>query len=184
MTAVDLARELLINFGGLKNLLAANYSTFCQQPGLGIAKYAQVQAALELSKRHLLSSIQESDAIQSPKDIQHYIASQLEHHPHEVFACLFLNSQYRIIQFEELFHGTIHSAAVYPRVVVKRALENNAASVILAHNHPSGKIEPSRVDRLLTKSLTETLHTVDIEVIDHIIVGKGKIFSFAERGLL
>jgi DNA repair protein RadC len=183
-TAVDLARRLLKEFGGLRRLLAAEQKRFCDGKGLGLAKYAQLQAVLEMSRRHLQEQMRQSDALTSPAATRRYLQSKLRHHPYEVFACLFLDNRHRVICFEELFRGTIDGASVYPREVVKRALEHNAAALILAHNHPSGVAEPSQADRQITVHLKQSLALVDIRVIDHIVVGEGEPVSLAELGLM
>lgn len=183
LTAVDLARELLTSFGSLKQLLAASETEFCRQHGLGRAKYAQLQAVLEMARRHLLENLQRGDALASPQDTQRYLSSQLQGCTQEVFACLFLDNRNRVISFDKMFYGTIDGASVYPREVVKLALKKNAAAVIFAHNHPSGIAEPSSADEHITRKLKEALTLVDIRVLDHIIVGD-TVVSFAERGLI
>jgi DNA repair protein RadC len=183
VTAVDLSRQLLDNFGGLKPLLQANLAEFCQQKGLGSAKYAQLQAVLEMAKRHLLEQLSRGDALCSPAETRQYLSAQLEHYPHEVFACLFLDNRNRVIAFEKMFFGTIDGASVYPREVVRLALKKNAAAVIFAHNHPSGVAEPSQADEQITQRLKQALALVDIRVLDHFVVGD-EVISFAERGLL
>ena len=182
-TAVDLARKLLDNFGGLKPLLQASQTDFCQHKGLGDAKFAQLQAVLEMAKRHLLEQLSRGDALCSPLQTRQYLASQLGSFPHEVFACLFLDNRNRVITFEKMFYGTIDGASVYPREVVRMALKRNAAAVIFAHNHPSGVAEPSQADEQITQRLKQALALVDIRVLDHFIVGD-EVVSFAERGLL
>ena len=181
-SAVDLARELLSDFGNLRSLLTADLNTFCQSHGLGSAKFAQLQAVLEMAKRHLAQELERGDALTSPQLTQRYLLSQLRDRSHEVFACLFLDNQHRVIRYQELFHGTLDGAAVYPREVVKQALSVGAAAVILAHNHPSGVAEPSRSDRAITDRLSEALGLMDIRVLDHLVVGDGYCVSFAERG--
>lgn len=181
-TAVDLARSLLEAHGGLRPLLEASREQFCAQPGLGSAKYAQLQAVLEMSRRHLLQTLSRGEALTDPQATRRFLAAQLRHLPHEVFACLFLDNRNRIIRFLELFRGTIDGASVYPREVVRLALEHGAAAVIFAHNHPSGVAEPSQSDRALTTRLQEALALVDIRVLDHFVVGDGEAVSFAERG--
>ncbi len=183
-TAVDLARELLAEFGSLRALLGANRQRFCQARGLGLAKYAQLQAVLEMSRRHLGETLRRGEALTSPAQSRAYIQACLRDFEHEVFACLFLDNRHRMLAFEELFRGTINGASVHPREVVKRALACNAAAVILAHNHPSGISEPSQADRQITHRLREALDLVDVRVLDHFIVGDGAAFSFAEQGLL
>jgi DNA repair protein RadC len=182
-TAVDLARELLAGFGGLKHLLSASETEFCQQHGLGRAKYAQLQAVLEMARRHLMESLQRGDALCSPQQTRHYLSAQLQGCAQEVFACLFLDNRNRVISFDKMFYGTIDGASVYPREVVKLALKKNAAAVIFAHNHPSGIAEPSGADEHITRKLKEALALVDIRVLDHLIIGD-TVVSFAERGLL
>ncbi|KAB7627373.1 RadC family protein [Alkalilimnicola sp. S0819] len=184
LSAVGLARELLQRFGGLRALLEADLTEFCRERGLGPAKYTQLQAVLEMGRRHLWAKLQRGEALGSPADTRAYLTAKLRHHPHEVFACLFLDNRHRVLAFEELFRGTIDAASVYPREVVKRALALNAAALILAHNHPSGVAEPSRADELLTRRLGEALGLVDIRLLDHFVVGDGEAVSFAERGLL
>lgn len=183
MTAVDLARELLSSFDGLKNLLASSETDFCKHRGLGRAKYAQLQAVLEIARRHLMENLQRGDALCSPQETRRYLSAQLQGYAHEVFACLFLDNRNRVISFDKMFTGTIDGASVYPREVVKLALKKNAAAVIFAHNHPSGVAEPSGADEQITRKLKDALALVDIRVLDHIIVGD-TLVSFAERGLL
>jgi DNA repair protein RadC len=183
-TAVDLARELLTEFGSLRALLNADAQRFCQGVGLGEAKYAQLQAVLEMARRHYEEILQRSDALTSVDATRAYLNAQLRGYNHEVFACLFLDNQHRVIVFEELFRGTLDSAGVYPREVLKRVLLHNAAAVIFAHNHPSGVAEPSSADRQITAKLQQALQLFDIRVLDHFIVGDGSPYSFAEHGLL
>ena len=168
----------------LRALLQAEQKQFCSRPGLGPAKYAQLQAVMEMARRHLFEELKRGDALTSPGAVRNFLRSQLAALPHEVFACLYLDNQHRVIAFEELFRGTLDSASVYPREVIKRALAHNAAALILTHNHPSGVSEPSQADLLLTRRLKESLALVDIRVLDHLVVGDGEPVSFAERGLL
>lgn len=183
-TAVDLGRDLLQVFGSLRHIVGADREQFCQSHGLGLAKYVQLQAVLEIALRYLQETLQRDDVMANPKDTHRYLTARLRNYEHEVFACLFLDNAHRVIQFEELFHGTINSTTIHPREVVKRALSYNAAAVILAHNHPSGVAEPSDADKHITLQLMKTLDLVDIKVLDHIIIGDGEVVSFAERGLL
>jgi DNA repair protein RadC len=183
-TAVDLARELLQEYGGLRQLLCAEQTRFCRSRGLGAAKYAQLQAVLEMGRRYLHEDLQQSQALTSPADSRRFLQAKLRHYPYEVFSCLFLDNRHRLIVFEELFRGTIDGASVYPREVVKRALEHNAAALILAHNHPSGIGEPSEADRRITQRLREALALVDIRLLDHFVIGDGEPVSLAERGML
>jgi len=183
-TAVDLAQDLLTGFGSLQALMQADCVTFTQAKGLGNAKYAQLQAVLEMARRHTFEELERGDVLTSPEATRHYLSSQLRHYPYEVFACLFLDNQHHILEFEELFRGTIDGASVYPREVVKKALEHNAAAVIFAHNHPSGISEPSHADKSITQKLQQALDLLDIRVLDHFIIGDGLPYSFAEHGLL
>ncbi len=183
-TAVDLARDLLNQFGSLRALLDADLERFSQGHGLGDAKYAQLQAVLEMARRHFAEILRHGDALTSPEATRAYLSAQLRGYSYEVFACLFLDNQHRIIELEELFRGTIDGASVYPREVVKRALFYNAAAVIFAHNHPSGINEPSHADKLITEKLKQALGLIDIRVLDHFIVGDGEPYSFAEHGLI
>lgn len=183
-TAVDLARVLLTEFGGLRALLEADLERFCAHCGLGPAKFAQLQAVLEMGRRHLWERLQRGDAFTNPEDTRLFLQARLRGYPYEVFSCLFLDNRNRLIAFDELFRGTIDAASVYPREVVRRALEHNAAALIVAHNHPSGVSEPSRADALLTQRLREALALVDIRLLDHFVVGDGEVVSLAERGLM
>ncbi|MFZ5956611.1 RadC family protein [Pseudomonas knackmussii] len=181
-SAVDLARRLLGEFGSLRALLEADQATFSSHLGLGRAKYAQLQAVLEMARRHLAEQLRRDSALESPQAVRDFLKARLRHEPHEVFACLFLDSRHRVLTFEVLFHGSIDCASVYPRQVVKRALAHNAAALILAHNHPSGVAEPSHSDRVLTQRLKDALALVDVRVLDHFVVGDGDPQSMAELG--
>lgn len=183
-SAVQLARDLMTQFGSLRALLKAELGDFSTAKGLGPAKYAQLQAVLEMARRHLAESLPHRDALTDPTATRHYLAAQLRDRTYEVFACLFLDNRHRVIAFEELFRGTIDGASVYPREVVKAALKHNAAALILAHNHPSGVAEPSAADRHITRRLADALALVDIRVLDHLVIGDGPATSFAERGWL
>jgi DNA repair protein RadC len=183
-TAVDLARDLLILFGGLRPLLRANQSEFCEAQGLGPAKFTQLQAVLEMARRNMAEGLAERDVLADPQATRRFLAARLRDLDHEVFAAIFLDNQHRVIVFEVLARGTIDSASVYPREVVKRALALGAAALIFAHNHPSGSTEPSAADRALTERLKQALATVDIRVLDHLVIGEGAPASFAERGWL
>lgn len=183
-SAVDLARDLLSGFGGLRQLLVADQGQFTQHHGLGPAKFAQLQAVLEMSNRHLAQTLQKEGALTSPQLTQRYLMSKLRDRQSEAFVALFLDSQHRIIEYVELAHGTIDGAAVYPREVVKMALAKNAAALIFAHNHPSGIAEASQADRSITDRLVKALSLLDIRVLDHIIIGDGEFTSFAEKGWL
>ncbi len=182
-SAVDLARELLADFGSLRSLLTCDRRAFCERKGLGDAKYAQLQAVLEMARRHLAESLTREDALTSPEAARRFVQAQLRDREHEVFACLMLDNRHRVIAFRELFQGGIDGASVYPRVVVKQALADNAAAVILAHNHPSGVAEPSQSDIAITRRLVDALALVDIRVLDHLVVGD-EVVCFSERGLI
>lgn len=183
-SAVDVARELVSRFGGLGPLLQASKASFCEARGLGEAKYVQLQAVLELARRHLGEALVRDSVFTSPSAVKHFLQAQLAHRHQEVFAALFLDTRHRLIASEELFFGTIDGASVYPREVVKRALQHNASAVIFAHNHPSGVAEPSRDDEIITRRLKDALGLVDVRVLDHLVVGAGCAVSMAERGLI
>jgi DNA repair protein RadC len=183
-SAVDLARDLLVRFGGLRRLLEASGKEFCAAHGLGEAKFAQLQAVLEMARRHLHESLQQGDVLSSPSLTRLYLQTHLRDEAREVFAALFLDNQHRMLAFERLFYGTIDGASVHPREVVKLCLRYNAAAVIIAHNHPSGFAEPSQADRRITERLREALALVDIRLIDHVVVGATECVSFSDRGWL
>lgn len=183
-SAVDLARDLLNKFGSLNGVFSASLSELTQVNGIGCSKYAQLQAIFEMSRRALNEQMQKKDILSSPQQVRDYLCLKLGGLTREVFVVLFLDAQNRIVTTEEMFSGTLTQASVYPREVVKRALHHNAASVIFAHNHPSGLAQQSQADELLTKQLKQALALVDIRVLDHFIVAGNTTFSFAERGLL
>jgi DNA repair protein RadC len=182
--ALDVARELLVQFGSLRQLLTAEQQLACATPGLGPARYAALQAALELARRHYQQLMTIGSVLSNPRATREFLRMRLRDLRHEVFCCVYLDNRNRVIAFEELFRGTIDGASVHPREVVKEALARNAAAVILAHNHPSGIAEPSQADELITRRLKEALALVDIRVLDHLVVGDEVCESFAERGLL
>jgi DNA repair protein RadC len=181
---IAFAQKLLTQFAGLKGLMSAESDELLACPGIGIAKYAELRAVLELSKRYLEEEIVRGDAMTDPQVTRQYLHMRLAGYAREVFACLFLDNQHRLICYEELFFGTIDGASVHPREVVKRSLEVNAAAIIFAHNHPSGLAEPSQADRRITERLKQALSLVDIRVLDHLVVGDTQTRSFAEMGLL
>lgn len=183
-SAVELARELLTRFDGLRGVMDATPAQFAEVPGMGLAKWAQLQACLELGRRYLETTLSRGEAFTSPMLTRRFLQARLRAYHHEVFACLFLDNQNRLIRFEELFTGTIDSASVYPREVVKRVLSLNAAAVIFAHNHPSGVAEPSHSDQHITLRLQSALDLIDVRVLDHFVVGDGEVVSMAERGLI
>jgi len=183
-TAVDVARDLLLAFDSLSGIIGASHEAFCGHPGLGPGRYVQIQAVLELGRRHMREKLEQVDALTNSELTREYLRARMRDYQHEVFTCLYLDNQHRVVALEELFHGTIDGAAVYPREVVKRSLHNNAAAVIFAHNHPSGVAEPSQADIAITRRLREALNTIDVRVLDHVVVGRTEVVSFAERGLL
>ncbi|SFC52792.1 RadC family protein [Pseudoalteromonas denitrificans] len=184
MNAIELAQHLLDSSGSLQNLFNAPLNEFIKFKGLGNAKYAQLQAVLELNKRYLAEQCQQQTLFNSPKAVRDFLSLKLKAHQQEVFMLLYLDSQNRLLQDEILFYGTINAANVYPREVVKSVLKNNAAAVILAHNHPSGIAEPSQADRLITDKLIQALNLIDVQILDHLVIASDKTVSFAERGWL
>lgn len=183
-SAVDLARDLLTQFGSLSNIFKASVTEINAVHGMGDSKYCQLQAIFEMSRRALAEEIKHQDALSSPEKVSDYLRLKLGGQEREVFVVLFLDAQNRVQSQETLFEGTLTQTSVYPREVVKRALYHNAASVIFAHNHPSGIAEQSRADELITQALKKALDLVDIRVLDHFIVAGHQTMSFAERGLL
>ncbi len=184
-SAVDLARTLLGHFGSLNRLFAARVAEFAEIPGMGSAKYSQLQAVVELARRALREEMAAGDALSSPRAVRDWLSLTLGGLPHEVFMVLLLDAQNRLIAAEELFRGTLTQTSVHPREVVKLALAHNAAGALLAHNHPSGVAEPSRADEVLTQALRQALALVDVKLLDHfIIAGAAEPLSFAERGLI
>jgi len=183
-SAVELARRLIARFGSIRGLLRAEPKECLGQPGIGPARYARLRAALELARRHHLDALRIGPAIGSPQATRAFLLAQLRDRPYEVFCCMHLDSRHRLIAFEELFRGTLDSASVHPREVLRQVMAHNSAALILAHNHPSGVAEPSRADELITQRLRDSLALVDVRVLDHFVVGDGTCLSFAQRGLL
>jgi len=183
-SAVDLARDLLQQFGSLNGIFSASLAQINQVHGMGESKYCQLQAIFEMSQRALAEQMQVRDVLSSPKQVRDYLMLKLGILPREVFMLLLLDAQNRVLAQEVLFEGTLTQTSVYPREVVKRALHHNAASVIFAHNHPSGIAEPSQADESLTQALKQALALVDVRVLDHFIVAGNSTCSFVERGLL
>lgn len=182
---LQMAQNLLDRFGHLGGLLQADAKALAVVKGLGgSAKRAELLAVLELARRALQAQLTQSPVFDSPKAVRQYVQLHLSGLGHEVFGVLFLDTQHRLIAFEELFRGTLSQTSVYPREVLKRSLSLNAAAVILTHNHPSGVAEPSRADEFLTQQLKTVLALVDVRVLDHLVVGQGTVVSFVERGLL
>lgn len=182
-SAVELGHDMLGHFGSLRSLFSASLTSFSLLNGLGPAKFAQLQAVLELAKRALAEDLKEGIMLSSPQSVKNYLQLLLGSKPFESFAVLFLDVKNRLLQSEELFRGSLTRASVYPREIVKRALHHNAAAIILAHNHPSGHAQPSDADIKLTKELVKALALVDVNVLDHIIVAGNQSFSFVEHGI-
>jgi DNA repair protein RadC len=183
-SAVDLARDLLAKFSSLNGIFAATEQELSQVHGIGSSKYVQLRAIFEMSRRALSEQLQQRDVFDSPQQVRDFLVLKMGSLTREVFLVLFLDAQNRLIATEEMFSGTLTQTSVYPREVVKRALHHNAASVLFAHNHPSGTAKQSSADELLTKQLKQALALVDVRVLDHFIVAGNDTLSFSERGLL
>ncbi len=182
--ALQMGQQLLDEFGGVAGLLHTGADALQRIKGLGPAKRAEIVAVLELSRRALAAQLQAQTLFASPDAVRDYLQLQLGGRPHEIFAVLFLDSQHRLIVFEELFRGTLGQTSVYPREVVVRALALNAANVVFAHNHPSGSAQPSRADEAITQTLKAALALVDVRVLDHFIVTSTQAVSMAGLGLI
>lgn len=180
--AVALARQLIDDFGSLRSLFAASESEFCSKRGLGPAKFVQLQAVLEMSRRYLQEPLMKGTPLSSAAQTQQFLSAKMRDYPYEVFAALLLDNQHRIILFHEFFFGSINSATVYPRIIAQKVLKENAAAIILVHNHPSGDPTASESDRRMTEKLIKTLQLIDVKILDHFIIGDGKYTSFAEKG--
>lgn len=183
-SAVELARALISEFGSLRNLLNADKPRSLDSAGIGPARFATLKAAVELARRHFREVLQSGPALAAPDATRNFLLAQLRDRPYEVFCCLYVDNRHRLIAFEELFRGTIDRAGVHPREVLRQTLLHNAAAVIFAHNHPSGVLEPSQADELITRRLKEALALMDVRVLDHFIIGDGVCFSFSEHGLI
>jgi DNA repair protein RadC len=183
-SAVDLARSLLADFGSLRELLGADRQRWEGRLGIGPARYATLMAAMELARRHLREPLSRTSALNTPDSTRRFLLAQLRDRPYEVFCCLFLDNRHRLIAFEEVFRGTIDGASVHPREVIRQTILHNAAAVVIAHNHPSGNTEPSKADEDVTRRLRQALALIDVRLLDHIIVGDGRCYSFAEHGLM
>ena len=183
-TALELARDLLLHFGSLSSLISANYKELCLQPGVGVAKAAGMAAIKELSLRQMMEGLKSRDILTSSAATRDYLRARFKNYESEVFICLFLNNRHHVLELEKLLRGTIDGESVFSREVVKRALYHNAAAVIFAHNHPSGIAEPSAADIAITRKLKTAMQTIEVRVLDHLIIGAGEVISFAERGLL
>ncbi len=181
---MDISSRLLARFGGLRGLLHARDEQLSAEYGIGTSRLAILRALPELARRYFEATLPTGQAIRSPADTEAFLVARLRDLPHELFCCLYLDNRHRVIQFEELFRGTIDGTSVYPREVVKQALSVNAAAIILAHNHPSGVAEPSQADERITRRIKAALELVDIRLLDHLIIGDGTTTSLASRGLL
>ena len=183
-SVLQLAQQMLDRFGGIQGLLHAQADDLKQIKGLGPAKRAEIAAVIEIARRALAQELTQRPVFDAPDKVKNYLQLQLGRRGFEVFAVLFLDAQMRLLKLEEMFRGTLTQTSVYPREVVKRALDLHASAVVFAHNHPSGAAEPSRADEYLTKTLKSALALVDVRVLDHLVVGENEVISFAERGLL
>lgn len=183
-SAVSLARELIDYFGSLRALIDASQQQFCQFNGMGTAKYAQLQASIELSRRYLLQSMKVGEAITSANMAKEFLRLKMSAYQNEVFAALFLNSQHHVIEFKELFFGSLDEAPVYTRDIVRQTIDCNAAAIIIAHNHPSGNPKPSQSDIAITQKIKQALDLIDVKLLDHLIIGHNKVESLAELGKL
>ena len=181
-SALTIARDLLAQFGTLRKVCTADKTDFCAVTGVGLVKYAQLQAALEINKRQHEELLRKETVFNNVASVKRYLQMHLRDRQREVFGILQLDSQHQLIAYRELFTGTLQSAAVYPREIVKQVLEDNAAAVILVHNHPSGVAEPSRADISITKQIKSALSLIDVEVLDHLIVADSATLSLAQSG--
>jgi DNA repair protein RadC len=181
---LGLAQAVLERFDGFAGLLHAQAADLQVIKGLGPAKRAELAAVVEMARRALAQQLRQAPVFDAPRKVKDFVTLQLASRTQEVFAVLFLDGQHRLIQFEDMFRGTLNQTSVYPRELVRRALELRASAVVLAHNHPSGVAEPSRADEFLTQTLKSALQLIDVRVLDHLVVGQGSVVSFAERGLL
>ena len=182
-SAVDVGRDLLKQYGSLRQVLNAGPSALAATSGLGPAKSAQLQAALELGKRYLKQKLVREGPLTSPTQAVEFLTHQLRDQPREVFAIVYLDNRHHVLRYQELFYGTLSGATVHPREVVKSALKHNAAAIIIAHNHPSGVAEPSQADTSLTVKLKEALNLVEVRLLDHLVIGDGEFVSMSDRGL-
>ena len=183
-TAIDIGRDLLGRFGGLRQVLLAEQSTLCATPGCGPARFATIQGALELGRRFLDQTLRKQGPLSSPSQAADFLTHQLRDRKREIFAVIYLDTRHQVIDYEELFQGTLNGATVHPREVVRSALFHNASALIIAHNHPSGIAEPSESDTTLTRRLRESLNLVDIRLLDHLVIGDGEFVSMSDRGLI
>ncbi|EKN4096110.1 DNA repair protein RadC [Yersinia enterocolitica] len=184
MHVMQMAEYLIEEFGSLYGLISADYQALCAKKGIGVSKYSQIQAIAELAGRCFSSHLMQESVLQNPEITQKFLQNILSHREREIFLVMFLDNQHRVIRHEEMFTDTISSVEIHPREIVREALKVNAAALILAHNHPSGKAEPSQADRLMTTQVIKACSLLDIRVLDHLVVGRGECVSFAERGWL
>ncbi|MDB4260868.1 DNA repair protein RadC [Porticoccaceae bacterium] len=184
ITAIDLARDLIKEFGGLGGLISSGHTTFCKAKGVGTAKFFQLKASVELTRRYLQEQLEGQPVFTSPEKVSDYLSVQMRDYKREVFMMLLLDSKHQLIDTYELFQGTVDAASVHPREVVARALRKNAAAVIVAHNHPSGLAEPSQADIDITRRLKQALNLVEIRLLDHLVIGRGEVVSLAQWGKL
>lgn len=183
-SALDLANDLLDEFGNLRSLLAADCEQFCQAKGLGSAKYVQLKACVEMSRRYLRECLERGKVLSSPNGTRQFLQAEFRGRNDEVFAAVLLDNKHRVISFEELYQGSIEEESISQREVIERVLKYNAAALILAHNNPFGVAEPSQADISITQELKKVLNLVDVRVLDHFILGNGYCVSIAEKGLI
>lgn len=183
-SAIDMARQMISQFGGLINLLNANQQDLLDCHGMGTAKVAHLMAALELGRRYVGQQLQQQSQLNEPALVKQYFAQQLRYEPREVFAAMFLDSQLRLIQFEKIFYGSMTQCSVHIREIIRLAMSHRAVNLIVAHNHPDAPASPSNADRQLTRQLAQACQLLEVHLIDHVIVGQDHILSFAEEGLM
>lgn len=183
-SAIDMARQMISQFGGLINLLNANQQDLLDCHGMGTAKVAHLMAALELGRRYVGQQLQQQSQLNEPALVKQYFAQQLRYEPREVFAAMFLDSQLRLIQFEKIFYGSMTQCSVHIREIIRLAMSHRAVNLIVAHNHPDAPASPSNADRQLTRQLAQACQLLEVHLIDHVIVGQDRILSFAEEGLM
>ncbi|SUW66028.1 DNA repair protein RadC [Buttiauxella agrestis] len=182
MNVLAFAHSLLDQFGSLSRLLSADYSQFKEVKGIGAAKYTQLNAIAELARRYYYSRGVEELTLKGPDSVREFIQSQLTNAEREIFMVIFLDNQHRVIKHCPMFSGTLNHVEVHPREIVREAMKSNAAALILAHNHPSGRAEPSKADRVITERIIKVCLFMEIQVLDHLVIGRGEYVSFAERG--
>ena len=183
-SAVEIGRDLLLEYGSLRRILTADQKQLCMAEGLGPVRYAALQAAMEIGRRYLDQSLRKQGPLSSPEQASDFLTHQLRDRQQEVFAVIYLNARHHVIDYRELFVGTLNGASVHPREVVKSVLKANASAVILAHNHPSGVAEPSDADANITLRLRESLALIDVRLLDHLVIGDGEYVSMSDRGLI